>query len=92
MQYSILRYEEVGDRLFISISGPNTFIDHYFHQDELKDIKGAIEVLVAELEVKEQEFLPTATNSVNKIKDLDKLVIDSNKVAIIKENLLKEQE
>jgi hypothetical protein len=83
MNYTITRYEEQNGRLFISINSPNTYIEHFFHDDEMGDIEGAIAQLIAELELKEEEFTPQSP-VIDKLIEVQKMVINPAKIELAK--------
>jgi hypothetical protein len=59
MTYKITRFEQTGDQLFICITSKNNpvYIEHFFTEEEKLDEKGTIERLIAELELKEEEYV-----------------------------------
>lgn len=59
MEYSISRFEEQGDSLFICINSDDNpvYLEHFFTEEEKADIKGTIERLVAELELMDEAYI-----------------------------------
>lgn len=62
MNYTITRFEQTGDQLFICITSKNNpvYIEHFFTEEEKLDEKGTIERLIAELELKDEEYVEPA--------------------------------
>lgn len=66
MTYKITRFEQNGNQLFICINSEKNpvYLEHFFTEEEKLDEKGTIERLMAELELKEEEYVePTPTIS-----------------------------
>ena len=57
--YTITRYEQTGDSLFICLNSTNNpvYLEHFFTEEEKLDIQGTITKLVAELELKDTEYM-----------------------------------
>jgi len=96
MKYSISRYEEKSDQLFICINHTEkpVYVEHFFSPDERKDEKSkiaTIEKLVAELEIKADEYVePEAW--VDKRDSIKDLKISVEKVATQKALILSSRE
>ena len=90
--YNITRYEEKSDQLFICINHTEkpVYIEHFFTESERKDDKSkiaTIEKLVAELEIKADEYVePEAW--ISKVEEAKALKLDSGKIATAKASLL----
>jgi hypothetical protein len=92
MKYSISRYEEKSDQLFICINHTEkpVYIEWFFTEDERKDEKSriaTIEKLVAKLQIKADEYVePEAW--VSRLEEAKALKLDSDKIATAKAELL----
>jgi hypothetical protein len=88
--FSISRYEQTGESLFICISAANTYLEHFFSTEEKADVKGTIERLVAELELKEEAYVPP-TPVINKMDEVKDLVISTVNIATEKSAIIAEK-
>lgn len=94
MTYNITRYEEQGDSLFICIVSENNpvYIEHFFTPEEKLNIEKTIAKLVAELEIKDDEYVAPlpVVSKIEEAKTLQikKVDITSEKAKILAEKLL----
>lgn len=79
MYYKISRMEEQGESLFICINSNNTKLEHFFTEEEKLDKIGTIEGLVAELEIKEEDFIAPAPR-ISKLEEARAFVLDPKKI------------
>jgi len=93
MNYTISRFEEQGDSLFICINHNEkpVYKEHYFSEEEKLDQKGTIEKLVAELQVMANEYVAPLPR-VSKLEEAKAIKLDSKKIAIAKADYLAERE
>ena len=89
--YSVSRYEQTGDQLFIRLESTNNpvYLEHFFTQDEQQDVPGTIEGLVAQLQVLDDNYVaPTPMVSLmDAVSDVIAQV-DMNAVAVKKTALI----
>ena len=90
--YSISRYEQTGDNLFIRLESTNNpvYLEHFFTPDEQNDIEGIIEGLVAQLEVLDDDYI-TPTPMISKMDEVPNLSIKTENIAIAKTSFLAEK-
>jgi len=87
--YNISRFEETGDSLFIAINSTNNpvYLEHFFTEEEKLDIEGTITRLVAELEIKDSEYVAPSV-PVSRLKEVENFMVDEEKVALVKSEIL----
>lgn len=87
--YTITRFEEKGNELFICLNSTNNpvYLEHFFDENEKLDVKGTIEKLVAQLEIMDSEYVAPLP-VIDKKADLENITIDSKKVALQKTAIL----
>ena len=90
--HNITRYEEKSDALFICINSTvaPVYIEYFFQPDERKDEASriaTIEKLVAELEIKADEYVEPE-KWVSNVEEAKALKLDSGKIATAKASLL----
>jgi len=90
--YSISRYEQNGEQLFICLNSTNNpvYLEHFFTEDEKLDIEGTITRLVAELEIKDAKYvapLPT----IDKLEEAKDLEIQETDITTAKNLILAEK-
>jgi len=85
MEYTISRYEEQGDNLFICINSKNNpvYIEHFFTAEEKLDKEGTIEGLIAELELMDEAYVAPIP-VVSKLEEAQALTISKDKIAVKK--------
>ena len=90
--YNISRFEETGDSLFIAINSTNNpvYLEHFFTEEEKLDIEGTITRLVAELEIKDSEYVAPSV-PVSRLKEVENFMVDEEKVALAKTEILAEK-
>lgn len=93
MRYAISRFEEHGDSLFICINSLDkpVYLEHFFTEDEKKDQKGTIEKLVAELEVRNDEYVAPKP-MISKLEEAKAIALDGLKIASAKVDFLAKRE
>jgi len=93
MNYTITRFEECGDSLFICINHTEkpVYLEHFWNESEKLDKKGTIERLVAELQVMADEYVAPLP-VVNKLEEAKSIVLDSKKIATCKTEYLAKRE
>ena len=95
MNYTISRYEEKSDSLFICINS-NTkpvYIEHFFTEEERatpESRKETIERLVAELEIKADEYVEPE-KAVSKVEEAKAIVLDTVKIKEKKDEIKAER-
>jgi len=87
--YTISRYEEQGDSLFICINSTNNpvYHEHFFTTEEKLDIPRTIERLVAELELKDEAYVAPLPR-VSKVEEAKALTIDKTNIATKKAKIV----
>lgn len=82
MEYTISRYEEQGDSLFICINSKNNpvYIEHFFTAEEKLDKEGTIEGLIAELELMDEAYV-APLQRVSKVEEAQALILSKDKIA-----------
>jgi len=90
--YKITRYEEKSDALFICINHTEkpVYIEHFFTEDERKNeesIKDTIAGLIAELEIKADEYVEPE-ESVSNLEYAKNLTISNSKITAKKAELI----
>ena len=90
--YNISRFEETGDSLFIAINSTNNpvYLEHFFTEEEKLDIEETITRLVAELEIKDSEYVAPSV-PVSRLKEVENFMVDEEKVALAKTEILAEK-
>jgi len=93
MNYTISRFEEQGDSLFICLNHTEkpVYKEHFFTEEEKLDQKGTIEKLVAELQVMADEYVAPLPR-INKIEEAKAIALDAKKVATAKLAFLAKRE
>jgi len=88
--YEISRYEEQGESLFICINSTTNpvYHEHFFTAEEKLDIKGTIERLVAELELKAAAYVAPLPR-ISKVEEAKAFVLDPLKIAKKKAAIIK---
>lgn len=91
--YSISRFEECGDSLFICLNSTNNpvYLEHFFTSEEKLDQAGTIERLVAELELLDESYVAPLPR-INKMEELKKLEIKSENIILNKNAIAAEKE
>lgn len=86
--YSITRFEETGDQLFIRINHDEkpVYIEHFFTEEEKLDQQGTIEGLIAELLLKADDYIEPI-QTVSKIEDAKAMKFDAKKIEAAKQKL-----
>lgn len=89
---TITRYEEKSDALFICINHTEkpVYIEHFFTEEERLDDasrKATIEKLVAELEIKADEYIEPE-KFINKTSAIKNIKLDRDKIKKIKAEIL----
>lgn len=97
INYKVTRYDEIGDQLFICINAIDTpvYVEHYFNEEERLDIAGTIEKLLAELEIRQDEYLPPPIVT-DKKKDLKTITpkekkIQEHKIKLINDKIKQDE-
>jgi hypothetical protein len=90
--YTISRFESQGDSLFISINSLNNpvYIEHFFDENEKLDIPATIERLVAELEIKDSEYVAPLPR-IDRLEEAKALTISKTKIAQAKTAIVAEK-
>lgn len=93
MTYKITRFEQTGDQLFICITSKNNpvYIEHFFTEEEKLDEKGTIERLIAELELKDEEYVEPAP-VVSRIDECCDMKFSEKNIATKKLEIIAEKE
>ena len=91
----ITRYEEKTDSLFICINSDvkPVYIEHFFTEEERatdKSRKETIERLMAELEIKEEDYIKPE-KAVLKVEEARAYVLDNKNIATAKTSILTEK-
>lgn len=94
--HTISRYEEKLDQLFICINHTEkpVYLEHFFTEDERKDDssrKATIERLVAELQIKADEYVEPEP-FVSHVEDARKIKLSDANIATAKTEILAERE
>lgn len=91
--YTISRFEETGDSLFICINSNHNpvYIEHFFTEDEKLDVKGTITKLVAELEIMDEAYVAPLPR-INKLDEVKDIKILSKDIQSAKSFLVAEKE
>jgi len=91
--YTISRFEECGDSLFICLNSTNNsvYLEHFFTTEEKLDQAGTIEKLVAELELMDEAYVAPLP-VVSKMEEAKLMVIKPTKILMQKEAILVERE
>ena len=91
--HKISRFEEQGDQLFICINHTEKpeYKEHFFTEDEKKDVKGTIEKLAGELEVMADEYVAPLPR-ISKLEEAKAIVLDSKKITDAKAEFLAKRE
>jgi len=89
MTYTISRYEQKGDQLFICLNSGNNpvYLEHFFSETEKLDVEGTIAKLVAELELVDEAYVES-TPTVSKMDEIKDLVIDTKKIESEKQTIV----
>ena len=89
MEYTISRYEEQGDSLFICLNSSNNpvYLEHFFSESEKLDKAGTIEKLVAELELLDEAYVAPLPR-VSKLEEARALTISKEKIATQKASIV----
>jgi len=90
--YIITRYEEQGDSLFICLNSTNNpvYLEHFFDESEKLDIPATIERLVAELEIKDSEYVAPLPR-IDRLEEAKAIEIKPEKVALQKTAIIAEK-
>jgi len=90
MGHVISRYEEQGESLFICINSTNNpvYHEHFFSAEEKLDIKGTIERLVAELELKDEAYVAPLPR-ISKVEEAKAITLSATKIATKKAAIVK---
>jgi hypothetical protein len=93
MNYTISRFEECGEQLFICINHTEKPVhkEHFFTEEEKLDQKGTIEKLVAELQVMADEYVAPLPR-VSKLEEAKAFELDSKNIATAKTEYLAKRE
>lgn len=90
--YTISRFEEQGNSLFICINSNNNsvYLEHYFTEEEKLDTKGTITKLVAELELMDEAYVAPLPR-ISRLEEVKNLEIKPEEIAEAKTNIMAER-
>lgn len=90
--YTISRYEEQGDSLFICLNSDNNpvYLEHFFTTEEKLDLEGTIAKLVAELELMDEAYVAPLPR-IDKLEEAKALKIEPTKIAEAKTAIVAEK-
>lgn len=90
--FKISRFEEQGESLFICINSTNNpvYIEHFFTEEEKLDKAGTIEKLVAELEIKDSEYVAPLPR-ISKLEEVELLEIKPANILSCKNAIIAEK-